>query len=102
MDWEPSPPPFSTNTIGGFPKPPGLSLAEDEGMELSDGIGVTAKSDWDNFGVGKQRMFPGQTGETGLESLLAGWGLGTGPAGMGVGELKGEKEAKGWFKLWQK
>lgn len=35
------------------------------------------KSDWDKFGTQKQRMFPRQENEeTGLESLLAGWGIG--------------------------
>lgn len=57
MDWEPSLAPGS------------MSAAEGD--------------DWDSFGVGRQRMFPPQTGndETGLESLLAGWGISAGAVG---------------------
>jgi hypothetical protein len=37
-------------------------------------------NDWDGFGVGTQRMFaPAESNETGLEALLATWGLGGEP-----------------------
>jgi len=40
------------------------------------------RSEWDSFGVGRQRMFPNGSAndETGLENLLAGWGISTGSA----------------------
>jgi len=58
MDWEPSP------TVDRFRRPPGLE--DDE-----------AKDDWESFAVNKQRMFAPREGqdETGLESLIAGWGI---------------------------
>ena len=34
-----------------------------------------SQSDWDTFAVGKQSIFPTRTEETGLESLLADWGI---------------------------
>lgn len=60
MDWEPTTASPSSGDVG----------------EGGDG------GDWDAFGVGRQRMFPTQSGndETGLESLLAGWGISTGAA----------------------
>jgi hypothetical protein len=62
MDWEPSP------TVDRSRRPPGL----DDDEELNG-----ARNDWDSFAVNKQRMFPPREGqdETGLESLIAGWGI---------------------------
>jgi hypothetical protein len=62
MDWEPSP------TVDRFRRPPGL----DDDEEFNG-----TKDDWDSFAVNKQRMFPPREGEdeTGLESLIAGWGI---------------------------
>lgn len=66
MDWEPSP------TIGRFRRPPGL---EDD-YDNDNGI----KDDWDSFAINKQRMFaPGDGDETGLESLIADWGIDPNP-----------------------
>jgi hypothetical protein len=70
MDWEPSPHTALSN--GGYTgRPPRWEPDEDDSPPLH-------KADWDGFGVGKQRMFPQrhEQEETGLESLLAGWGLG--------------------------
>lgn len=63
MDWEPI-----------------QSLRNHTGRNLDDadeGRLLPQQGDWDNFGIGKQRMFDRATQETGLESLLASWGLGT-------------------------
>ena len=66
MDWEPSP------TVDRFRRPPGL----DEDEEFND-----TRNDWDSFAINKQRMFPPREGqdETGLESLIAGWGIDPNP-----------------------
>jgi hypothetical protein len=66
MDWEPSP------TVDRFRRPPGL----DDDEEFNG-----TKNDWDSFAVNKQRMFPPREGqdETGLESLIAGWGIDPNP-----------------------
>ncbi|GMK54730.1 hypothetical protein CspeluHIS016_0113160 [Cutaneotrichosporon spelunceum] len=56
---------------------PSLALPEqpDEPMDWEP-----THSDWDGFGVGTQRMFaPAESNETGLEALLATWGLGGEP-----------------------
>lgn len=55
-------------------------------------------SDWDTFGIGRQNMFPRASAseETGLEPLLATWGLGTdtsshavtGPTANGVTDVQ--------------
>lgn len=60
----------------------------------------TSSSDWDNFGAGKQRMFPTSAQETGLESLIATWGIDEGakrsvPDGLSSKETKGNEA--GWF-----
>jgi hypothetical protein len=67
MDWEPSP------AVDRFRRPPGL---DDDDQDFN-GI----KNDWDSFAVNKQRMFPPREGqdETGLESLIAGWGIDPNP-----------------------
>lgn len=70
MDWEPSPHTALSN--GGYTgRPPRWEPDEDDSPTLH-------KADWDGFGVGRQRMFPQrhEQEETGLETLLAGWGLG--------------------------
>jgi len=66
MDWEPSP------TVDRFRPPPALD--DDEDFHGT-------KNDWDSFAVNKQRMFPPREGEdeTGLESLIAGWGIDPNP-----------------------
>jgi hypothetical protein len=73
MDWEPSP---SINRLSRS-RPPGLD-GEDEYDT------TPRKNDWDTFAVNKQRMFPGRSehDETGLESLIADWGIGN-PNGHG-------------------
>jgi hypothetical protein len=74
MDWEPAPGAALSN--GGWTtRPPGWSPDNED-----DVVETPRKSEWDTFAVGKQRMFPRRQGndETGLESLLAGWGIGTG------------------------
>jgi hypothetical protein len=63
MDWEPAPGAALSN--GGWTRRKPSSWEEDE------------KNDWDDFGVGRQRMF-GENTETGLEGLMAGWGIETG------------------------
>lgn len=67
MDWEPSPRP-------GNRRPPGL---DDDNDGDSRPYESPSKHDWDTFAVGRQRMFPNQgtRDETGLESLIAGWGI---------------------------
>jgi hypothetical protein len=110
MDWEPSPQPqaFASHTPGGFAKPPALLNDQDEDEDMGASMATSRnQGDWDNFGIGKQRMFPGQTGETGLESLLAGWDLGGGGGGSvkGSGEAQddrqgGQRAKKGWLNLW--
>lgn len=74
MDWEPSPIVSKT----GVSRPPGWTLVDDE----DDTASHPKKADWDSFAINKQRMFPraGQE-ETGLENLLAGWGLDNGLEG---------------------
>jgi hypothetical protein len=75
MDWEPSPHAAVTN--GGWTtRPPTQPDAHYKGNGIS-------RNDWDGFGAGKQRMFEkprAEVAETGLESLLAGWGISPGPA----------------------
>jgi hypothetical protein len=72
MDWEPSP----TTDRTSLKRPPGLELENDE-----------TRDDWDQFAVGPQRMFAAREGhdETGLESLIAGWGIDAGPTSTSSG-----------------
>jgi hypothetical protein len=73
MDWEPSP---CINR---------LSRSRPPGLDGDDEYDTTPrKNNWDTFAVNKQRMFPGKSehDETGLESLIAGWGIGN-PNGHG-------------------
>ncbi|KAK8850464.1 hypothetical protein IAR55_004382 [Kwoniella newhampshirensis] len=72
MDWEPSPSAVLAN--GGYTHRPAHWSPEDD----QDDICPPSKLDWDTFAMNKQRMFPKQGGqdETGLESLLEGWGIG--------------------------
>jgi hypothetical protein len=84
MEWEPTPPPALYN--GGYTLagsiPPGAYA--DQGHEGGE---------WDNFATGKQRMFGQKEGEdeTGLEGLLAGWGLAESVAGQSAGPRR-----RGW------
>lgn len=73
MDWEPSP----TTDRTFLRKPPGLDPEDEE-----------TRDDWDSFAVGPQRMFAARDAhdETGLESLIAGWGIDPGPISNGVGQ----------------
>lgn len=66
MDWEPSPAPTTR-------RPPGL-----EDRDYDSYLDSPSKHNWDSFAVQRQRMFPSQSDrdETGLESLIAGWGIG--------------------------
>lgn len=75
MDWEPSPIVSET----GVSRPPGWTSVDDE-----DDIALhPKKADWDSFAINKQRMFPrAAQEETGLENLLAGWGLDNGLEGV--------------------
>lgn len=74
MDWEPSPGAAVSN--GGWTRrPPAMWDVEDDEPD------PIQRNDWDSFAINKQRMFAQpQAQETGLESLLAGWGLGGGGA----------------------
>lgn len=102
MDWEPSPHAALTN--GGYTSRPPL-WAQDSYLSQEEGsadFGMHAKTDtsadWDNFGVGKQRMFGHRPGheETGLERLLEDWGIGGDiPGSQAAG--RGAKEDKAWF-----
>jgi hypothetical protein len=67
MDWEPSP----TVDRFRFRRPPGL---EDD----------SPRDEWESFAVNKQRMFPARDGqdETGLESLIADWGIDPNPPNL--------------------
>lgn len=69
MDWEPSPVPQGNRPL----RPSGL-----EDRDYDSYMDTPSKHDWDNFAVNRQSMFPAQSDrdETGLESLLAGWGIG--------------------------
>ncbi|WVQ85896.1 hypothetical protein IAT38_008064 [Cryptococcus sp. DSM 104549] len=80
MDWEPSSGAVLSN--GGYTHRPVGWTPDDE-----DDVPLPRKSDWDNFATNKQRLFPQQAGhdETGLESLLAGWGIGGGAESSAVG-----------------
>nr|XP_019008114.1 uncharacterized protein I206_07282 [Kwoniella pini CBS 10737]OCF46895.1 hypothetical protein I206_07282 [Kwoniella pini CBS 10737] len=60
MDWEPTQQSNFANT---------LFSPTDEDELIFD-----KKENWDKFGINKQRMFHNQN-ETGLENLLAGWGI---------------------------
>ncbi|OCF45681.1 hypothetical protein I317_00584 [Kwoniella heveanensis CBS 569] len=91
MDWEPSPSPASYQAYGNsynhMNRPPGLFTPEDEddmNFHHASMYPRTAKHDWDGFATNRQRMFPQRAEETGLESLLAGWGIGGGGAGTGT------------------
>ncbi|RXK40627.1 hypothetical protein M231_02082 [Tremella mesenterica] len=61
MDWEPSP---------NLRRRQFINEEEDLDLDLSP-----KKGNWDRFASNKQRMFDGKQEETGLEMLLAGWGL---------------------------
>jgi hypothetical protein len=88
MDWEPSPHTALSN--GGYTgRPPRWEPDEDDSPSLH-------KADWDGFGVGRQRMFPQrhEQEETGLESLLAGWGLGAAAADAGTSSTAPRLQAR--------
>ncbi|WWC92208.1 uncharacterized protein L201_007162 [Kwoniella dendrophila CBS 6074] len=66
MDWEPT-------RNASYQRP--LFSPEDEDVEIHFSSSPQAKrQNWDKFGTNKQRMFYNQN-ETGLENLLAGWGI---------------------------
>ncbi len=81
MDWEPAPSAVISN--GGWTSwPPGTWDADEPDLDAS------RPNDWDSFAVNKQRMFPRpQAEETGLESLLAGWGLDGGANSDGTSSM---------------
>ena len=81
MDWEPSP---SLRR-----RPLAVSQQDDED---ADEITPPRKSDWDAFATNRQRMYPQKVEETGLESLLAGWGI----REREIRETKQGRQ-KGWF-----
>lgn len=77
-----SPPPaqpvFGRQSLGLTPPP----RDDSEPMDwepTATGSPTQPSSDWDTFGIGRQNMFPRTSAseETGLEGLLASWGLGT-------------------------
>lgn len=78
---------------------PGVIDREDDTMDWEP-TATTSSSDWDNFGAGRQRMFPAKTQETGLESLIATWGIDE-TAAMGArhadGSAIGDRGRKGWL-----
>lgn len=91
MDWEPTPPSALYN--GGYTFEQAIPTYIEQ-----DGSGQ--KGEWDNFAVGKQRMFGRKEGEdeTGLEGLLAGWGLAEPVQSKGGGPGQGwTKSAMSWF-----
>ncbi|WVQ95498.1 hypothetical protein IAU59_002595 [Kwoniella sp. CBS 9459] len=91
MDWEPSPSPARYNAAGYHNRPPGLLSPGDEDdidFNISSMYPRQGKDDWDAFATNRQRMFPQHTEETGLENLLAGWGIGGG-GGSGGAEGNG-------------
>lgn len=73
---QPLPNPTENDAMDWEPLPPTSKPSPDQWLDEADEGG--GKADWNGFGMGKQRMFPQAHGtdETGLESLLAGWGLG--------------------------
>jgi hypothetical protein len=74
MDWEPTP--KSHRLDGGLSRRRLPGWTEDNDADGTDELN-NGKSDWNSFGSGKQRMFASASGdETGLESLVAEWGLG--------------------------
>lgn len=102
MDWEPSPGAALTN--GGYTRrPPDWAEEYDDPMPLK-------RENWDSFGSGRQRIFaPQPEDETGLEGLLASWGIGSnGPpvmamAGSGGGESKRQLPIVGTLvSFWQR
>jgi hypothetical protein len=88
MDWEPAPSAVIYN--GGWTHRPPPAWQHNEVVAQKQS--ARAKSDWDTFAVNKQRMYPTQplTDETGLESLLAGWGIGTGGVPSGADTSNGQ------------
>ncbi|KAI9633529.1 Ima1 N-terminal domain-containing protein [Dioszegia hungarica] len=72
MDWEGPAPSALYN--GGYTSG-GPVYSEQQAEEMTEGY--ERGQGWDNFAVGKQRFFGRREGEdeTGLEGLLAGWGL---------------------------
>lgn len=77
----PPPPPqpiFGKQSLGLTPPPRDDSEPMDWEPTAADSSNE-AGSDWDRFGIGRQNMFPRASAseETGLEPLLATWGLGT-------------------------
>lgn len=70
----PTPPPqpvFGKPSLGLTPPP----RDDSEPMDWEP-TGSEPPNDWDSFGVGQQSIFPRTSEETGLEPLLATWGLG--------------------------
>lgn len=90
MEWEPTPPPPLYN--GGYTTSGVMRRGSDD-VYQEHGIDDTRGGAWDNFAIGKQRLFGQKEGqdETGLEDILAGWGL-TEP-GAGV---HGSRSQMGW------
>lgn len=72
MDWEPTSQPFYD------PRPPALRVdSADEWPSPPLPARELHRAQWDGFAVGKQRMWGQRPGEdeTGLEGLMATWGL---------------------------
>ncbi|WVF67934.1 hypothetical protein IAT40_002696 [Kwoniella sp. CBS 6097] len=87
MDWEPSPSPVPRNGNGYDNRPSGLLTPDDEDdlhFNYPSMYPVKGKDDWDAFATNRQRMFPQRAEETGLENLLAGWGIGGGGGNGGA------------------
>ncbi|EJT50267.1 hypothetical protein A1Q1_00461 [Trichosporon asahii var. asahii CBS 2479] len=84
VNGRPPPPPqpiFGKQSLGLTPPPRDESEPMDWEPTAADSSNETG-SDWDRFGIGRQNMFPRASAseETGLEPLLATWGLGPDPS----------------------
>lgn len=97
MDWESAP--ISAIHNGGYTTqgPPTIHHVSDD--RYPEGDIAHSHVNWDSFASGKQRMFPRRDGqdETGLENLLAGWGLAE-PAHRASARGNGGWSGLRWFK----
>jgi hypothetical protein len=96
MDWEAPTPSALYN--GGYTSG-GPVYSEQQVEETAEGY--ERGQEWDNFAIGKQRFFGRREGEdeTGLEGLLAGWGLAEQIGGQAATKRRGgwAGGALSWF-----